>query len=792
MSSVLRSLSPRVLAVLAWVILAAPLAHADEPIDPPGRVARVSVALGTVSLEPAGSDQWVADVLNRPLTNDDRLWSDRESRAELHVGSTAIRLGAETGVGILNIDDHAVQLRLSSGTLQVRVRSLEPDETLEIATPAASVAVLRPGSYRIDVNERGDELHVAVLQGQVAVTDANGAQTVDGGQLADFYGSVDQMQLGDLPPGDAFDQWTSERDRREDRAVSTRYVSRDTIGYEDLDDYGTWRTVDEYGPVWVPTVAMGWSPYRDGHWAWIAPWGWTWIDDAPWGFAPFHYGRWVHVRGDWCWAPGPRHRSPLYAPALVGWVGGGGVSIGVSIGGPPIGWFPLGWNEVYEPSYRHSRGYVQNVNITNIHVTNTYVTNYIDGGGRDRGGRDRDGDARDRRAPTRYANLAVNGALISTSREAFTGSKRIGEHLTRLPPGALERMRPQASAPAIAPSRESIGRPAAVEPRREMWTRPVIARVPPPPPAASFDSQRRAVIANGGHPVAIERGPAPRRDAPEATLPARPDPVHVIRGDVPMRSGAPSPAYAPLPGVRPPRTGAESPRNAAPPVAPVAPASPTAPANRGDRPPASYRPPPPSEWRREAPAEPRGVDSPRPPPVSPVRPAPEQRPTYDRPVTPPTPEPGRYEQRPSPPPAYEPPSRPAPTYDAPRRPTYDRPAASTPVPEPRRYEQRPSPPPAYEAPSRPAPTYDAPQRPTYDRPAAPEPRRYEQRPSPPPEPRAVAPREWSPPPAPPAVREFRPPPPPPAAPAPPPASHSAPPPAEKPHPDKPHPDPRDR
>src|SRR5439155_1303456 len=81
------------------------------------------------------------------------------------------------------------------------------------------------------------------------------------------------------------------RDRRWDDARSARYVSRDVIGYEDLDDNGDWRDTPEYGAVWVPRrVVAGWAPYRYGHWAWVEPWGWTWIDDAPWGFAPFHYG----------------------------------------------------------------------------------------------------------------------------------------------------------------------------------------------------------------------------------------------------------------------------------------------------------------------------------------------------------------------------------------------------------------------------------------------------------------------------------------------------------------------
>ena len=62
-----------------------------------------------------------------------------------------------------------------------------------------------------------------------------------------------------------FDRWSADRDRREDGLASVRYVSRDMTGYEDLDDYGTWRTEPDYGAVWVPRgVAVGWAPYRNG------------------------------------------------------------------------------------------------------------------------------------------------------------------------------------------------------------------------------------------------------------------------------------------------------------------------------------------------------------------------------------------------------------------------------------------------------------------------------------------------------------------------------------------------
>ena len=98
------------------------------------------------------------------------------------------------------------------------------------------------------------------------------------------------------------------------------------------------------------------------------------MDDAPWGFAPFHYGRWVYA-GGWAWVPGPIAATPVYAPALVAWVGG--ASFGVAVGGGPgIAWFPFGPREVYVPSYHVSATYINRVNVTNTTIVNNItVTN---------------------------------------------------------------------------------------------------------------------------------------------------------------------------------------------------------------------------------------------------------------------------------------------------------------------------------------------------------------------------------------------------------------------------------
>jgi hypothetical protein len=158
-----------------------------------------------------------------------------------------------------------------------------------------------------------------------------------------------------------FDDWALARDDRYRDIQAARYVSPYMTGYEDLDQYGDWVVDTSYGAVWYPrAVPVGWAPYRYGQWRWVRPWGWTWVDHAPWGFAPFHYGRWVFVGSRWCWWPGGYIARPVWAPALVGFVGGGGAAF--AIGGPVVGWYPLAPWHRYHPHYRHGNNYVTVIN----------------------------------------------------------------------------------------------------------------------------------------------------------------------------------------------------------------------------------------------------------------------------------------------------------------------------------------------------------------------------------------------------------------------------------------------
>src|ERR1019366_2805259 len=165
------------LAFAAWAALpvlgqqAAPADRADasQPErDPPTRAARLSYIEGSVSLQPAGVEDWNAAPLNQPLTLGDALWSDRGSHAELDLGSAVVRLDQSSSVAVLDLSDQAVQLRLNAGTVDVTVSNLDAAGAFEIDAPNAAVALLRPGEYRLSVDNAGNT-SVAIRNGQAQV-----------------------------------------------------------------------------------------------------------------------------------------------------------------------------------------------------------------------------------------------------------------------------------------------------------------------------------------------------------------------------------------------------------------------------------------------------------------------------------------------------------------------------------------------------------------------------------------------------------------------------------------------
>ncbi|HLX24003.1 MAG TPA: DUF6600 domain-containing protein [Usitatibacter sp.] len=520
-----------------WIVACgiATLTAVVAAAEPPTRVARLSDTRGAVSFSPAGDSEWFGAVLNRPLTTGDRLWVDADSEAELQVGNASIRLGHDSNLTVLNLDDNIVQLELSQGAMKVRLRHLGPGQSFEVDTPNLALFMDTDGSFRLNVDPGADATTVILQAGRGAVYAGAASYAVDSRQAYRFYGTdlSDYDRVGST--ADYLDFYARDRNQREDRSVSARYVSTDVVGYEDLDANGTWRTDPSYGSVWIPSrVESGWSPYRDGHWAWIDPWGWTWVDDAPWGYTVSHYGRWANIGGSWAWVPGPKREQAVYAPALVAFVGGA-TSTAV------VGWFPLAPREVYQPAYPVSRGYFEKINRSNTVVNNTTITNVYN----------ITNTTVVNNAPSAtkvvYANQQVRGAVIAVPTQAFAQSRPVAKAVVPMPVTSA----PVTHVAAVAPVQQSLhgGSAAATAPPAAAAQRPVVAHTAPPRPPVAFAAQQQQLAAKPGVPI----DEASRTQLKSTAAPAAPAPkVNVL-----------TTAKAPAP-------------NAAPPATPPAPKSPEA------------------------------------------------------------------------------------------------------------------------------------------------------------------------------------------------------------------------
>jgi hypothetical protein len=470
--------------------------------DPPSRAIRLKYTSGAVSIQPGGVNDWVEAVVNRPLTAADRVWTDKNSRAELNLGSAALRTNAETSLTLTNVDDDIVQLELDQGTLNLHIRHLFGGETYEVDTPNQAFTILKAGDYRFDVDPNADSTSVTVWKGEGEANGQGNGVRVRSGEQASFTGGTSlEHRLARDPGLDGFDDWCRLRDQREDHAESYRYVSADVVGAEDLDEYGAWRTTGEYGAVWVPRVAPGWAPYHYGHWIWVEPWGWTWVDDTPWGFAPCHYGRWVYTGGYWGWAPGPIVvERPIYAPALVAWVGGPHFGVSVSFGGGGgVGWFPLGWGEPYVPSYAVSRTYFQNVNVRNTRIVNiTNVTNNY------YSTNNNTTVVNNNIRNMHYANQTVNGAVTAVPTRVMVNSQSVGKAAVPVRADEVRGNSVAVTAP-VAPVRTSLlgaqAEASSAAPPARTITRPVVSHMAPPPKPVPFEAKQEALARTPGRPL---------------------------------------------------------------------------------------------------------------------------------------------------------------------------------------------------------------------------------------------------------------------------------------------------
>jgi FecR protein len=346
-------------------------------------VGRISLIHGNVSTQRGDSGDWAAATLNQPVVSGDKVSTGDDSRTEVQLDfANILRLGDHSEATVANLNKNQIQVQLGEGLAYYSVFKNAEAEP-EIDTPNVSIhPAQKEGVYRIEVTN-GQTL-VVVRKGSLDISTPQGSTHVDKGQSVTIRGTGDQTEyrVADAPSKDNWDSWNNDRNNLIQRADAWGRTNKYYVGSEDLDAYGRWVNVPDYGPVWTPAVAPGWAPYRAGRWVWEPYYGWTWVSYEPWGWAPYHYGRWFVYNSAWVWWPGPVYAAPYYrpvwAPAYVSFFGfGGGVGVSVGFGFGSVGWLPIGPGDRFYPWYgRGYRNQFNTVNVTNItNVTNVYNGN---------------------------------------------------------------------------------------------------------------------------------------------------------------------------------------------------------------------------------------------------------------------------------------------------------------------------------------------------------------------------------------------------------------------------------
>ena len=527
--------------------------------------ARISYINGDVSFWRPGAAEWTPARVNTPLAPGDSLYTGPNGTVEVQIGPRAFVRAAEgTQVGLDNQEPGFVQFRVTAGRASLDLRELARGQTVELDTPNAAFTIVRTGYYHADVTEDSTTFQTQ-RGGRATMTPAGGvASTVRANQQVVVTGmDAARVDVGPTPGLTEWDRWNYQRTDQLVNSPSARYVAPGVYGTQELDRYGSWRAVESYGSVWVPrTVATGWTPYSTGRWIWDPSYGWTWLDDEPWGWAPYHYGRWVHVSGFWGWAPGPIVRLPVYAPALVVFLGGG-VHLSVGL---PLAWAPLAWGEPIIPWWGRP-GYVGRASwdgwggprvVNNVVVKNTTIINVQN--------------------ITVYRNVTglrgVN-AVVGVPADRFG---RADVRPSRFSQADVQQLTPVrghlAVKPVAASLAPSIG--TAIRPPETIHGRSVVATRPPRDFTPALRAEGLAAPAVVTPSAAPRLVPAPKKEAPPARSAVAPS---AAPGATPA-TGVPTPARpdvkrdnaAERPQPPPPAVATPQPkRDAAPVAAPARP-----------------------------------------------------------------------------------------------------------------------------------------------------------------------------------------------------------------------------
>ena len=285
------------LALFASPVRAAETGEDEEKILSTA-VARLKVSRGTVWVRPADSLEWEEYTNNFPVAERSRVSVPQGSEAELQFrGSQFMLLEAGSEIDVRQLSDQQVSFGLRSGKVAL---SLVKDGFAPVRVKAPGNRDVRmevPGLYWLTAE--GEVTKLLVRTGESSVTGEGVTPVVvKAGEEASIGKEVKVSRAGSAgssPQAKVAEAPLTEEERK--AGIPQEAAT-------ELRQYGEWVSTPDYGYVWRPYVADGWSPYYYGQWRWVHPYGWNWVGYEPWGWWPYHYGGWVSYPSfGWVWCP---------------------------------------------------------------------------------------------------------------------------------------------------------------------------------------------------------------------------------------------------------------------------------------------------------------------------------------------------------------------------------------------------------------------------------------------------------------------------------------------------------
>jgi len=321
------------LTVAGLSLLAAPL-FPEEALSHV-RVVRLSYVSGTVGLKLPGSGEWTKALVNSPIQEGFELSTEANSflEVEFENGSTA-RLGELSKLAFSQLARDADGNKLNRLTFERGYATFHfmPENRDVYSVKLADTTLTPHGKsvFRADLNQ--GRLRVEVFNGSVEFEAPAGRHMLGKDKVLEYTEGATTAALN-IRQGiaeDTWDQWVAERDTQAQLALRDQAIAPEgqRYGWSDLDRYGEWARIPNYGYGWSPYAPAGWTPFSLGMWGNYPGFGWTWVSSEPWGWLPYHCGEWhFDPLFGWFWMP---ESCSYWSPALVTWYTGPGW----------IGWSP--------------------------------------------------------------------------------------------------------------------------------------------------------------------------------------------------------------------------------------------------------------------------------------------------------------------------------------------------------------------------------------------------------------------------------------------------------------------